>query len=120
TRLQRLLHMSDQQPEPKTTTRRRGRSPNYPGIDLKLALERAALLWEREQHHDAPNELILKHWGYGPKSGGGSVVFAALKRFGLLEDAGAGRSKLTQRAHAILLAQREGRRDDAGIREAAL
>lgn len=102
------------------STKRRGRSPNYPGIDLKLALERAKTFWEQEQHHAAASSVILKHWGYGPKSGGGSVVYAALKRFGLLEDAGNGRGRLTARAQAILLAERDGRRDEAKIREAAL
>jgi hypothetical protein len=106
--------------EPAPTKKRKGRSPNYPGIDLGLALERAKTLWERERHHDVPNELILKHWGYGPKSGGGSVAFAALKRFGLMEDGGNGRARLTPRALNILLAEREGRRDEVLIREAAL
>lgn len=103
-----------------TPPKRKGRSPNYPGIDLKLALERAAMLWDAEQHHAVPNDLILKHWGYGPKSGGGSVAFAALKRFGLLEDAGNGRARLTSRAQSILLAQREGRTESKLIQEAAL
>lgn len=107
--------------ESSPITERKGRSPNYPGIDLKQALERAKTLWEREQHHAVPNELILKHWGYGsPKSGAGHVTYAALKRFGLLEDAGNGRARLSQRAQAILLAEREGRTDEVLIREAAL
>jgi hypothetical protein len=106
-----------------TTTgrKRKGRSPNYPGIDLQQALERAKTIWDKEQHHAVPNELILQYWGYGsPKSGAGHVTYAALKRFGLLEDSGAGRARLTQRAQAILLAERQGKRDDARIREAAL
>jgi hypothetical protein len=112
--------MSNAEATQSAPTTRKGRSPNYPGIDLKLALERAKTLWEQEQHHAAPSAVILKHWGYGPKSGGGSVAYAALKRFGLLEDAGNGRARLTQRAQAILLAEREGRRDEEKIREAAL
>jgi hypothetical protein len=100
--------------------KRKGRSPNYPGIDLMLALDRAKTLWEHERHHAVPTELILKHWGYGPRSGGGSVAFSALKRFGLMEEAGNGRARLTPRAQSILLAEREGRREDALIREAAL
>jgi hypothetical protein len=106
--------------EPQAVKTRKGRSPNYPGIDLEAAMRRAETLWENEQHHAIPYELIYRHWDYAPKSGPGSVTYAALKRFGLLEETGDGRARLTDLAQKILLAARDGSRDDARIREAAL
>lgn len=100
--------------------RRKQRSPNYPGIDLGAALKRAQIVWGREQHHPAAQHVILNHWGYAPKSGGGAVAYAALKRFGLLEDHGRGEARLTQLALDILRSQHEGRPDYEKIREAAL
>jgi hypothetical protein len=100
--------------------RKKGRSPNYPGIDLGSAVMRAKSLFEHEQHHPAPSNVILSHWGYAPKSGGGSVVFAALKRFGLLEDASPGHAKLSQLALDILHAEADDRRPHEELRHAAL
>ncbi len=101
-------------------SRRRGRSPNYPGIDLKLALDRARTLWTQEHHNPTQKAVVIGHWGYSAKSSGGAITFGALKRFGLLEDAGEGKVRLTPRAQGILLAEREGRTDHVAIREAAL
>ncbi len=103
-----------------TTPKKRPRSPNYPGIDVGAAIERASALWENEQHHPVAFEVALRHWGYQPKSGGGGSVHAALKRFGLLEDIGNGRSRLTPLALDIVRAEREGQRDYPNIRKAAL
>ena len=76
-----------------TTKRKRGRSPSYPGIDLKEALLRSHALYQRERGHAAPIETILNHWGYKPGSGPGLVALAALKKFGLLIDEGTGKSR---------------------------
>jgi hypothetical protein len=100
-----FLSMTETQ---QATKPRKGRSPNYPGIDLGQAVVRAATLWDHDQHHPIPAELIFKHWDYAPKSGPGSVTYAALKRFGLLEETGDGRAKLTDLAQRILLAERTG------------
>lgn len=104
----------------ETPKPRKGRSPNYPGVDLEVATRRAATLWDREQHHAVPVELIFRHWDYAPKSGPGSVTYAALKRFGLLEETGDGRARLTDLAQKILLADRENLRDLTRLRQAAL
>lgn len=112
-----FLSMSD---TPQAVKPRKGRSPNYPGVDLETAVRRAGILWDREQHHAVPVELIFQHWDYAPKSGPGSVTYAALKRFGLLEETGDGRARLTDLVQKILLADREGIRDVTRLRQAAL
>lgn len=100
-----------------------GRSPGYPGIDLGVALQRARTLYEREQHHAAPTQMIVRHWGYVSRSGPGAVTLAALKKFGLLQDEGKGvkrMAKLTPLALRIIK-DRRGPSPElaAAVREAA-
>jgi hypothetical protein len=86
------------------------RSPSYPWVDLETALERAGQLYTREHRNFAPIPAILEAWGYAPKSSGGMLTVAALKRFGLLEDRGSLASRearVTELAQAILLDDRE-------------
>ncbi len=100
---------------------KRQRSPSYPGIGLEAALERARALNREEGRNAAPNEAILQHWGYGPKSGPGLVTIAALKRFGLLTSEGSGKSRLSNLALRIILDEREDSRErDEAIKQAAL
>jgi hypothetical protein len=110
--------------ETATAKRRKGRSPAYPGLDLEAALEKARQLYANENHHPASIETILDHWGHAAKSGAGLVAVAALKKFGLLEDAGKGdarKAKLTSRALDIIHDERNDSADRrAAIRAAAL
>lgn len=103
---------------------KRGRSPNYPGVALGEAIERARSLYRAETRNTAPVDAILGHWGYSPKSGPGWSVLAALKKFGLLVDEGSGQSRkarLTDDALAIILDEREDSTDrQAIIQRAAL
>lgn len=91
-------------------SKRKGRSPSYPAIDLEQAVERARRLLERENRHLVPVDTALEAWGYSQASGAGMVVLAALKKFGLLEDQGSGldrRVRLTDTAYEILIDERE-------------
>ena len=81
------MNETDTSPKPLGRTKR---SPNYPGIDLELALERAQVLYKHEHHYPTDIATALAHWGYKPKSGGGLAALAAVKAFGLLEDEGRG------------------------------
>ena len=79
---------------------------HYPGIDLKLALQRSHALYQVERNHAAPVETILAHWGYKANSGKGLVILAALKKFGLLLDEGSGKgrkARLSEDAIKIVL-----------------
>lgn len=94
-----------EQPEARKA-KRTGRSPNYPGIDLPTAIERARVVFDKENRHEAPMATITAHWGYSaPTNGGAATTYSALKKFGLLEDVGSGadrRGKLTDLAFEIL------------------
>ena len=112
------------EPEKTTHKPKRSRSPNYPGIDLGEAIEKARRLHTVEGKNAAPLTAVLAHWGYAPQSGGGLVAVAALKKFGLIEDKGSGphRSiRLTPLALQIILDNRaESRERLEALREAAL
>jgi hypothetical protein len=104
--------------------KKKERSPSYPGVDLPTALERAETLRKKEGRSWVPIDAVLKDWDYSPKSGLGLVVVAALKKFGLLEEQGAGDARevrLTELARTILLDTREQSPERVkAIREAAL
>ena len=94
----------------ETGQRRRGRSPSYPGIALDTALQRAEQLHDQDGQSPGRASTVLAHWGYGPKSGQGLVVLAALAKYGLIDDQGVGdarRIKVSDRAKRILLDQRD-------------
>ena len=67
---------------------KRIRSPGYPSIGLAEAFEKAKMLYEKEGRHHVPISVAVQHWRYSPKSSGGQLCIAALKRFGLLTEKG--------------------------------
>jgi hypothetical protein len=78
------------------------RSPSYPAIDLEEALRRTRELWNVAKRHPAQVGAVQRAWGYGPKSSGGKLALAALKKFGLIEDEG---SKEARRVRVSRLGQ---------------
>lgn len=64
------------------------RSPSFPAIDLREAVERARALYEAERRNAARPEIVVAHWGYSPKSSGGLQAIAALRAYGLVEGEG--------------------------------
>lgn len=113
--------MSEQTPE--TRRKPKGRSPSYPGIGLGDAIEKAAVLYQKEGRHAAPADVITTHWGYKPKTGPSLVAVAALKKFGLLEDEGGNGSRwarLTPLALSIVLDEADSPERQQHVREAAL
>lgn len=96
------------------------RSPRYPSIPLRRAIERAREFYRAEGKHAAQSEVAVTHWGYTAKSSGGKLTLAALRAYGLLENVGGG-VKLSDRALRIILDEREPSPERVAlIREAAL
>ena len=101
------------------------RSPGYPGIDLKTAIDRARELYNKERQNSANVEVVVRHWGYkNAKVGPALITIAAMKRFGILETQGLGdkkEAKLSATAIRILRDERaESPERDELIRAAAL
>lgn len=104
--------------------KRRIRSPAYPAVNLKTAIEKAHELYRAESRNPAAVPVTLQHWGYSTKSGSGLKALAALKSFGLIEVTGSGdlqRVKLSDLILRIILDERESSPDRAkAIATAAL
>jgi len=89
---------------------KRVRSPGYPALNLKVAIEKAHDFYKAESRNSAVLPVAVEHWGYSKKSGSGLKAVAALKSFGLIEVEGSGTSrriKLSELALRIILDDRE-------------
>lgn len=96
----------------------RTRSPAYPAIPLKKAVERARELNSHERRNLVHIDVVLQHWGYDARSSNGNRTLAALKQFGLLVEQGKKDSrqvKLSPMALEILMPEQEG--GDAYLRD---
>lgn len=65
----------------------RVRSPNYPAISLKQAVEQADKIYKKEHTHKASREVVAKAMGYGGLNGASLTAISSLKKYGLLEEA---------------------------------
>lgn len=102
--------------------KRRERSPAYPAIDLETAIQRLAIVYERESRQPVPISVLMEHWNFTPKSSYGLQTVAALLKYALMADEGSGldRSvKITDLGLSILIPENESEKQ-AAIREAAL
>jgi hypothetical protein len=72
------------------------RSPAYPALDLRTAIERARALYANERKHPAPIPAAVKHWGYKGPNGRTNGIIGALKQYGLIVDQGSGPNRKIQ------------------------
>ena len=102
----------------------RVRSPLFPFIGLRKALERAEELHEHERWAWVNLSVAIKHWGFSGTSSNGKQTIAALNAFGLIETKGAKvhRSiRLSELARRIILdPNEESQRRIEAIQDAAL
>jgi hypothetical protein len=94
----------------------RHRSPNYPGISLKAAVEKISLWYKQDGLVASFKESAMSHMG------GGDVgrVISALKSFGLVIENDDGRIKLTQRGIDIVARTIDDTKRKQALREAAV
>lgn len=97
----------------------RQRSPNYPAVGLKDAIERVRKLYEMDGKAGAPDKLAAVHIGFASAHGQAMAVIAALKKFGLIETSN-GRLVPTQRAIEILNLPETDQRRLQALKDAAL
>ncbi|MBD0369497.1 MAG: hypothetical protein ICV60_01480 [Pyrinomonadaceae bacterium] len=105
--------------EAKATAAKRTRSPNYPAISLAEAIPRIAQIYEQEFTHAADSETLARALGYSGTNGASDAVISALKKYGLLENAGNREYKLSEGAIDICLHQKGDAERVKAIREAA-
>jgi hypothetical protein len=66
----------------------RSRSPNYPQIGLKEAIQRVSFVYKRDYQSGLTRDLAAERLGYSGLNGKSLAVLAALGKFGLLEGRG--------------------------------
>lgn len=114
--------MTDATDVPKADAPKKERSPSFPFISLRKAVERARAMHDRYKRESARVIVVGSVWGLGAKSSGMQQTVAALKQYGLLDDSGSKEERkvtLTPLALRILIDTRPGQRED-GLREAAM
>jgi len=97
------------------------RSPSFPFISLKRALDRVEALYVSHKREPARLAVVAKSWGYAAKSSAVLQTVSALKQFGLIEDLGSGEDRkvqVTELARRIISDERPGARLNA-IKESA-
>ena len=78
------------------------RSPSYPSLSLKEAVEAVRKIEQQYRSGAVDRADAAKLIGYKSLSGPAHTALAALAAFGLLERAGKGDARVTERARAIL------------------
>jgi hypothetical protein len=71
--------------ETRTATGQRDRSPSFPFIPLKVAIERLTAFEEHHKRAPVPPDRVGSAWGMKPNTSQAAQTLAALRAFGLLE-----------------------------------
>ncbi len=66
----------------------KARSPEYPAISLKEAIDRVKLVYDKDYQNRLPKKVIAAHLGYKSLSGASLPILYALAKYGLLEGRG--------------------------------
>lgn len=105
--------------EMPTDKKARHRSPAYPAVGLREAIDRVAKLYKTDGKAGAPPKLAAVHIGFTTAHGQALGVLAALKKFGLVSEVN-GRIVPSQRAIEILNLPTNDTRRVQAIKDAAL
>jgi hypothetical protein len=107
-------------PQPaEVEKKKRMRSPNYPSVGLKEAIERLKKFYELDGRAGAKADIAAKHIGFASAHGQAYSVLSALKKFGLVEDKD-GRVVPTPRGVEIISLPETDERRKKAIRLAAM
>ncbi len=96
----------------------RHRSPNYPGVGLKAAVDKISDWYKKDGLVATPRDAALIHMGFEKFTGDAGRLMSALKSFGLIQEAD-GRLKLTPRAVDIVARQDGDPKKAQALKEAA-
>jgi hypothetical protein len=109
--------MAESEPE-----KDRRRSPNYPSISLREAVDKIKVLYKEDRGAATAPEIMAKHWATTVKSSSFLQTVGTLKKYGLIfEIEGLPRKmKLTKTALEIVMLPESDPRYIAAIKQAAL
>ena len=97
---------------------RKGRSPKYPQLPLREAIERTAKVYRAERTHKVEREAVAKDLGYGGLNGASISLISTLKEYGLLQEDKEG-VRVTEDAVTILRAPEGDPDKEEALRRAA-
>lgn len=66
----------------------RTRSPQYPVIGLKEAVDKVRMVWNKDYTNELPRHVVAEHMGYNSLNGKSLGVLSAAGKFGLLTGRG--------------------------------
>lgn len=95
------------------------RSPRYPIIGLREAIEKATLVYKKDYRNKIPKSLVAEHIGYSGLNGKSLGIISTLTKYGLLEGS---RESMWATDRLVDIVERERGEDDRilAIKEAAL
>jgi len=80
------------------------RSPRYPVIGLREAIEKARAVYQKDGRNKIPKALVAEHMGYGGLNGKSLGIIAAVTKYGLIEG---GRDAMWVTIRAVSILERE-------------
>jgi hypothetical protein len=104
---------------PVVADKSRQRSPNYPAISLRAAIEKVRLLYDADKKAGAPIDAALGHMGFSKRHGQAMTILSALKKFNLVQES-SGRVVPTDNAIDILVFPENDARRLRALRACAL
>ena len=103
----------------KTAKRKVHRSPNYPSMSLKEALEKARLIYDAEKRSFGSPEVLRADMGYTAGTGPAGRALSALKQYGLIDERD-GQYRISESAFALLELSHGSEEYRTALKEAAL
>ena len=96
------------------------RSPNYPGVDLPIAIEHIRDLYSKVKGGDFTAADAAQSWNLSAGSGGVRRRMGALRQYGLIEQRKGDTAKLTPRSLTVVLRNSASNEFKNAVREAVL
>jgi hypothetical protein len=104
----------------KDEAKGRNRSPNYPYLTLPDAINKTCVVLEKDKLSPTSPEVIAGHLGYAQLHGTSRRVLAAMKEYGLLEDAGSKRFRVSNLGYRLCKNNEPTAEREKLLKEAAL
>ena len=78
------------------------RNPRYPAFSLEQALNAVKKVYEKDRRIATMRDVAAKHMGYSGNNGSSARMLASVIQYGLLEDVGQGKVRVTELSEAII------------------
>jgi hypothetical protein len=100
-------------------SKKKERSPRYPSVSLKEAIEKVSELYNREGRNFVAREIAVKSWGYKSLHGAALGLIAAIGQYGLLEQ-NKGQVQISEDGWTIIEAPRNSAEYKEAVKRCAM